>query len=77
MESLTDDPTPIPARADLDKLQRFIDERRATYTHTYVDNDELEALITEARLYRNRYDPATRRQKDAARSQSNARKRWE
>jgi hypothetical protein len=69
--------TPIPARVDLDRLQKIIDERRREYTHTYVDNDVLEALITEARLYRNRYDPAARRQRDAKQAQRTARKRWD
>ena len=58
----------MPDRVDLDQLRDLIKRRRdARYTHTVIDNGVLESLITEASLYRTKYDPASRRQRDAAR----------
>jgi hypothetical protein len=60
--------TPIPERVDLDQLQDLIRRRReARYAYTLVDNGVLESLITEARLYRAKFDASSRRQRDAAR----------
>lgn len=60
-------PTGKP-HAYLDQLQDLIKRRReARYTYTLVDNGVLESLITEARLYRTKYDSASRRQRGAAR----------
>jgi hypothetical protein len=67
MESVSER-TPIPDRVDLDELEDVIKRRReARYQYTLVDNGVLESLITEARLYRAKYDSASRRQRDAAR----------
>jgi hypothetical protein len=46
-------------------------------TGVWLSIADVESLITEARLDRNRYDPATRRQRDAANAQRNARKKWD
>jgi hypothetical protein len=60
--------TPIPDRVDLDQLQDLIKRRRdARYAYTLIDNGVLESLITEARLYRAKFDASSRRQRDAAR----------
>lgn len=62
------DRTPIPDRVDLDQLEDVIRRRReARYQYTLVDNGVLESLIIEARLYRTKFDSASRRQRDAAR----------
>jgi hypothetical protein len=61
--------TPVPPRVNLDELESVIRQRRAAdYSTTPVPNEALESLIIEARLFRNHYDSASRRQRDGAKA---------
>jgi hypothetical protein len=61
--------TPVPPRVNLDELESLIRQRRAAdYSTTSVRNEALESLIIEARLFRNHYDSASRRQRDGAKT---------
>ena len=58
----------MPPRVNLDELESVIRQRRAAdYSTTPVRNEALESLIIEARLYRVKFDAASRRQKDGSR----------
>jgi hypothetical protein len=62
------DRTPIPPRVNLDELEALIRQRRlGDYSTTPLQNETLESLIIEARLFRTHFDSASRRRKDAAR----------
>jgi hypothetical protein len=61
--------TSVPPRANLDELESLIRQRRlADYSTTQIPNETLESLIIEARLFRNHYDSASRRKRDAGRA---------
>ena len=65
--------TPLPPRVDIDALRRQIELRRAAgYSTTSLDHDELESLLIEAALFRNRYDAVSGRQKDGTRTRKPA-----
>jgi hypothetical protein len=60
--------TPLPERVDLPALRALIrDHRDAELTTITLPLEQVESLIIESALYRNKYDAASRRQKDRAR----------
>jgi hypothetical protein len=67
------DRTPIPGRVDTRRLRALIRQKRdeglATIT---LMLDDVDSLIIEAELYRNKYDSAARRQRDGARTRKPA-----
>jgi hypothetical protein len=74
---LSVEPTVIPQRVDLDDLQLLVDRRRTgKMTGVWLSIADVESLITEARLYRNKFDAAWRRQQDAKRASKIAKERW-
>jgi hypothetical protein len=61
--------TPVPHRVDLDAVQELCRQRRGQeMLGVWLPIDDVESLLIEAHLYRNKYDSATRRQKDGARA---------
>jgi hypothetical protein len=72
---LSDNPTPIPARVSVDEVRLLLERRKAgKYRGVWLDIETVESMLIEVELYRRKYDPATRRQRDAARATRNARK---
>ena len=57
--------TAIPPRVDLPALRALIREHRDAALPTItLPIEQVESLMTEAHLYRNKFDAASRRQKD-------------
>jgi dephospho-CoA kinase len=72
------EPTPIPVRVSVEDIQLLIERRKAgKMTGVWLSIEAVESMLTEVRLYRNRYDPAHRRQRDAANAQRKARQKWD
>jgi hypothetical protein len=61
--------TAIPPRVDLPALRALIREHRDAELPTItLPLEQVESLMTEAHLYRNKFDAAGRRQKDGSRA---------
>jgi hypothetical protein len=73
---VSDQRTPVPDRVSIEDVRDLIKRRRdAGYDGTWLLNETVEALLTEAELYRLKHNASYRRQRDAARAQRDARKR--
>jgi hypothetical protein len=60
--------TPVPSRVDLDHVRELCKLRReADMTGVWLPIEDVESLLIEAHLYRNKYDASSRRQRDGAR----------
>jgi hypothetical protein len=60
--------TLLPPRVDLTHLRALIRQRKeAQLTTITLPVEQVESLLIESALFRNRYDSATRRQKDGTR----------
>jgi hypothetical protein len=75
---VSDHPTPLPARVNIEEIRDLIKRRReARYDGTWLLNETIESMLIEVEMYRLKHDASYRRQRDAARVQRNARKRYE
>jgi hypothetical protein len=65
--------TPLPARVDVKHLRALVRQKRdeglATIT---LMLDDVDSMIIEVEAFRNRYDAASRRQKDGSRTRKPA-----
>jgi len=59
--------TPLPARVDVKHLRALVRQKREEgLTTITLMVDDVDSMIIECELYRNRYDSASRRQRDGA-----------
>ncbi len=66
---IPDNPTPIPQGVDLTHLRALVRQKRDEGLATIMLMlDDVDSMIIEVEAFRNRYDAASRRQKDAAKA---------
>lgn len=72
---MTDAPTPLPQRVDIEEIRLLLDRRKAgKMTGVWLSIEAVESMLTEVHLYRTKHDASWRRQQDAKRTQRNARR---
>jgi hypothetical protein len=61
--------TPVPDRVDLDAVRELCRQRREQEMNgIWLPIEDVESMIIECLLYRNKFDAASRRQKDGGRT---------